>query len=102
MAVGLPAHPSWREPYLKTSAAGVLSVQARTISAVVRPVAGRTPKGGAQPEVGWERGGEGADAHAAPAVDLDVSPGQQRVGTPGGEHQRTATLSAACPSATDL
>ena len=33
---------------------------------------------------------------------LDVAADEHRVGTPVGEHQRMVTLSAACPSATDL
>jgi hypothetical protein len=51
-------------------------------------VATFAPERCAQPQVGWQRGGERADAQAAPAVDLDVSPGQHRVGTPVGEYQR--------------
>lgn len=47
------------------------------------------PERGAQPQVGWQRGGEHAHAQAASAVDLDVAPDQQRVGTPVGEHQPT-------------
>jgi hypothetical protein len=59
------------------------------VSAVSRSVATFAPERRAQPQVGWQRGGERADAQAAPAVDLDVSPGQHRVGPPVGEYQRT-------------
>jgi hypothetical protein len=63
------------------------TTRAELLTAVTRPVAGPAPERRAQPQVGWQRSGERADAQAAPAVDLEGSPDQQWVGAPVGEHQ---------------
>jgi hypothetical protein len=58
--------------------------RARSCQALARRLSpyGLAPERRAQPEVGWQRGGERADAQAASAVDFDVAPDQHRVGPP--------------------
>ena len=84
-ATGRGSHPAHRSDVTETQS---ISARSWVVPAVSRSVATFAPERCAQPQVGWQRGGERADAQAAPAVDLDVSPGQHRVGTPVGEYQR--------------